>query len=268
MTKETTDYFYPNGYWAGYYRFFNPALPNRIGEPLLGHINHGRFKEAIEILSNNQIKYIEIDKKEMICCPTEEAKKAIEVLKDEIKILKDKESINMLDRFDEVIKNELPELLKDPNKWDSLIVNRRKPCTYRVFHTFDNGYRLCLHKFDACDKQEAYFHSHPWGAKFKILSGSYKMKIGYSLDRFSKPMELMEMVFTAGCSYEMTNPLIWHNVIPIAQEGTYTVMLNGPDYPDDIMHIETPRTKGKDLEKMPENELIAHLEKFKELLGV
>ena len=46
----------------------------------------------------------------------------------------------------------LPQLISKREVWDSLIVNRRKPYTYRVFTTLPNGLRLCLHKFDPCHR--------------------------------------------------------------------------------------------------------------------
>ena len=52
----------------------------------------------------------------------------------------------------EVLQNLLPEIysrLSRGDEWDSLIVNRRKPWTYRVFRKFGE-YRVCLHAFDHC----------------------------------------------------------------------------------------------------------------------
>jgi len=43
--------------------------------------------------------------------------------------------------------------------WDSLIINRRKPYTYRLFTQIDQD-RICLHKFDTCLSEEAFFHPH------------------------------------------------------------------------------------------------------------
>ena len=76
--------------------------------------------------------------------------------------------------------NMLPDILRDRAAWDSLIVNRRKPYTYRVFTTLPTGLRLCLHKFDPCHTHEAFTHPHPWPGAFIILEGKYKMMSGYS----------------------------------------------------------------------------------------
>ena len=85
----------------------------------------------------------------------------------------------MLDKlFESLIM--LPDLLENRDAWDSLIVNRRKPYTYRVFTTLPNGLRLCLHKFDPCHTHEAFSHPHPWAGAFAVLQGKYKMTVGYS----------------------------------------------------------------------------------------
>ena len=73
-------------------------------------------------------------------------------------------------------KANLPGMLNQPGLWDSLIINRRKPHTYRIFTQYAD-LRLCLHKFDMCDEGEAFSHPHPWPAAFMVLKGKYKMNI-------------------------------------------------------------------------------------------
>jgi len=165
----------------------------------------------------------------------------------------------MLGTLNSIIQTELPALLKDPSKWDSLIINRRKPHTYRIF-TQLGEYRVCLHRFDECHADEAFLHPHPWPGAFKVIQGSYSMRLGYSKDRFSKPDMAAEFIMGAGSSYEITNPLTWHSVIP--QELTYTVMINGTPWDADTAHTEVRTTKGKDLEKMEDFMLKAHLHFF------
>lgn len=160
----------------------------------------------------------------------------------------------------------LPELLEKREVWDSLIVNRRKPYTYRVFTKLPSGHRVCLHKFDKCSDHEAFAHPHPWPGAFKILSGAYRMEVGYSVDRESPSNPVISTIMTAGSYYEITNPLTWHSVIPL--EETWTVMVNGEPWTADVAHKDVRTTKGKDLDKMPEEELLAHLTKFKSLIGL
>lgn len=158
----------------------------------------------------------------------------------------------------------LPELLDKRELWDSLIVNRRKPYTYRVFTKLPDGNRLCLHKFDPCHDHEAFGHPHPWAGAFLVLEGKYRMTVGYSLDRESLPENVMTTIMTSGSMYEIVNPLTWHSVVPL--ETTYTIMVNGEPWKPDVAHQEVRTTRGKDLDKMPEDELLEHLKHFKELV--
>lgn len=176
--------------------------------------------------------------------------------------MKDHEMITEL--FDALAN--LPELLDDRSAWDSLLVNRRKPYTYRVFTTLPNGLRLCLHKFDSCHTHEAFAHPHPWPGAFVILQGRYKMDIGYSCNgrEDSVPAEVVSLILNKHSSYEIVNPLTWHTVAPL--EETYTVMVNDAPWDAETAHKDVRTTKGKDLDKMPEPELLEHLSVFKRLV--
>jgi hypothetical protein len=66
--------------------------------------------------------------------------------------------------------------------------------------------------------------------------------------------------------YEITSPLIFHNVVPL--ETCYTIMVNGKPFAPDVAHTSTVTTKGKDLDKMPASELKQHLAHFRNLLGI
>lgn len=171
----------------------------------------------------------------------------------------------MLDRLQESLLA-LPDLLLDRSVWSSLIINRRKPATYRVFTTLPSGLRCCLHKFETCDTHEAFAHPHPWPGAFAILQGKYKMKVGYScggrLD--NNPAEVTTLMLGAGSCYEIIDPLTWHSVIPMVT--TYTVMVNDAPWESDYAHTEVRTTKGKDLDTMPEPELIEHLALFQGLV--
>lgn len=159
----------------------------------------------------------------------------------------------------------LPDLLSKRELWDSLIVNRRKPFTYRVFTTLPNGLRCCLHKFDPCNVEESFYHPHPWPGAFVVLDGAYRMKVGLAPDRFAGPVEVMDTIYQRYSTYAITNPLTFHSVIPLME--TYSVMVNDKPWPLENCHTSVKTTKGKDLDKMPEDELIAHLGKFKGLVN-
>lgn len=171
----------------------------------------------------------------------------------------------MLDRLQESLEI-LPGILANKDAWSSLVINRRKPATYRVFTTLPSGLRCCLHKFDVCDTHEAFAHPHPWPGAFAILEGKYMMKVGYScggrLD--ANPVNVTTLLLGTGSCYEIIDPLTWHSVIPLVT--TYTVMVNDAPWEADYAHTEVRTTKGKDLDTMPEPELLAHLAKFQNLL--
>lgn len=148
---------------------------------------------------------------------------------------------------------EIRELTKDESQWNSLIINRRKPHTYRIFHVFPDNMRVCLHRFSPCHDHEAFQHPHPWPGAFLIMNGSYEMTLGMSKDRFSKPENVAKTMMSEYSGYEILNPLTWHSVIPL--ETTHTIMMNGEPWSEDIAHSEVRTTKGKDLDKMDEQEV-------------
>ena len=150
-------------------------------------------------------------------------------------------------------------------EWDSLVINRRKPHTYRAWTYFDN-IRVCLHRFETCSEEEAFYHPHPWPGAFYVLKGSYKMRVGHALARKSKPCHSLTTILNAGASYSITNPQTWHSVQPL--EECWSVMINGQPFPENKKNIYAPTTQGKDLEKMTKEQLQSHLNTFQELLNV
>jgi hypothetical protein len=157
----------------------------------------------------------------------------------------------------------LPNMLDIPSIWNSLVINRRKPVTYRLFtqSPIDKSQRICLHKFDPCHAHEAFFHPHPWPGAFLILRGSYWMEVGRSKDRLSRPDHVMGMELHDGSIYEIIHPYTWHSVIP--RERTYTIMVNGEPWNKDTTHAEVRTTKGKDLDELTEEEKEIYLHTFR-----
>lgn len=161
----------------------------------------------------------------------------------------------------------LPGLMAVRELWSSLIVNRRKPWTYRAFTSFPHdgeNFRICLHRFATCDEMESFLHPHPWPGAFIILQGQYLMNLGQSADRISKPTDVARILLGPGSSYAITNPLTWHSVTPI--EECFTVMVNGTPWDTQtVAHTEVRTTKGKDLDSMTSEDLDAHFEIFRRL---
>ena len=164
--------------------------------------------------------------------------------------------------------NILPELLDQPTKWDSLIVNRRKPHTYRAFYystpkdDLTEGTRLCLHRFDPCGAEDAFPHPHPWPGAFYVAEGSYLMHVGMSSAPDKDPNNVVTTELKAGSSYAISSPLTWHSVQPL--ETCWSIMVNGEPFLK--QHDSAPTTKGKDLDKMTSSQLTDHLWMFSNIL--
>ena len=156
----------------------------------------------------------------------------------------------------------LDDYLSDFSRWDSLIVNRRKPHTYRAFTLRPNGTRICLHRFEPCEQEEAFAHPHPWPAACKVLKGVYRMRIGFSEHGWTKPDGWMTTDLSEGSTYAMTDEWAFHSVQPLTT--CYSLMINHK--PFDCPHELAPTTKGKDLDKMTEQQLWDHLGDFKDII--
>lgn len=164
----------------------------------------------------------------------------------------------------EILEKALPQILKDVQSidgWDSLIVNKRKPWTYRVFRQYGD-LRVCLHAFDPCESDECFAHPHPWPGAFLMLKGAYTHNVGFSVDLQADPVFCFREIVRPYTMYEILDRRTWHSVQPL--ERTYTVMVNGSPWPEP--HAKVRTTKNKDLDKMEPDDLKVHLEEFEGLL--
>ncbi len=171
-------------------------------------------------------------------------------------------SVTMIDTLQALIVQEVYNDLRTHIGWNSLIVNRRKPWTYRVYRQYDD-IRICLHAFDPCSSDESFRHPHPWPGAFLLLKGSYVHTTGFAPDLEQEPTKWYREILGPHSMYEITDRTQFHSVQPLCR--TYTIMANGPAW--DSPHSMTRRTKGKDLDKMNPSELQEHLDEFQSLLG-
>lgn len=160
----------------------------------------------------------------------------------------------LLDRYGKDI---VESLHNNPQEWDSLVINKRKPHTYRMWRYFDD-YRVCLHKFMKCKEDEVFGHPHPWPAEMYMLCGVYYHTIGYSVDLESDPTYFYKERLQEGSSYKIDDPHVWHKVRPVTT--CWTIMFNGPEFKK--QHAACRRTKGKDLQKMTYEEVKEHVNYF------
>jgi len=177
--------------------------------------------------------------------------------------MNDDQALEALDRA----LQRLPELVEDQSRWESLVIDRKKPWTYRVSTFLDELWRVSLHRFATCDEDEASLHPHPWPGAFAILRGRYLMALGRSETRTERPKSVAKLLMNEGSRYAITEPLTWHSVSPLVE--CYTVMVNGPRWPADVAwaHIRMRTTEGKGLVAMTGQQLEEHFAVFRELLG-
>ena len=74
----------------------------------------------------------------------------------------------------------LPDILLRREAWDSLIVNRRKPFTYRVFTTLPGGLRLCQemwlysNNLSRQTKQNLHLRQNGLGSRKRVYSSGWR----------------------------------------------------------------------------------------------
>lgn len=172
----------------------------------------------------------------------------------------------MIQALKELIPKLEPMMYKTDG-WDSLIINRRKPHTYRAFRQLDNGMRLCIHRFEPCSNAEAFRHPHPWPGAFLVIGGRYVQHVWLAKDKDDKePERVMEMALSRGALYEISKPMVWHSVQPLTT--SWTIMLNGEPWDEPTRHSETRTTKGKDLDSMDIHQLGNHLSLARRFLAI
>lgn len=144
-------------------------------------------------------------------------------------------------------------------KWESLIINKRKPHTYRASTMLPDGNRVCLHRFDVCEVHESFVHPHRWPAEFFVLQGKYLEQIWYTQQKplvdhpYMKPVS--ESICVPGSWHKIENAWTWHRITPLTTH-VWTVMINGRPFDnplDDVL------TMDKDLDRMTIQELDDHL---------
>lgn len=151
----------------------------------------------------------------------------------------------------------------DPSRWGSIVINKRKPHTYRAFLQHEDT-RICLHRFEACDPEDSFAHPHPWPSSMLILSGEYDMAVAHTPDlKSNEPSPVIHVTLGAGSIYHMNDRHTWHQVIP--RTRCYSLMVNGPRWEN--AHRRAPSTSGKGLEEMTNEVLSEHLANCRELLS-
>lgn len=127
-----------------------------------------------------------------------------------------------------IARSVLPGLISDPaTPWQTLDVLYEDPHVERVWIQLGED-RLYLHRIHPCEK--ALFHPHPWPSAILILSGQYRMDVGYGWRSGGEPPVAASMYLQEGSGYEMVNPDGWHNVLPYGGPSL-SLMLTAPPWP-------------------------------------
>ncbi len=133
--------------------------------------------------------------------------------------------------------HQLPDLLKQFLKWQSLDIDYHDPRVERLWMPYDNS-RIMLHCIHPCKSEDALFHRHPWPSAMRIIQGRYEMAVGYGTTAEPPPVAA-KMILYPGSEYEMTEPNGWHYVRPL--DGcVYTIMVTGKPWKNDSPRSTKP----------------------------
>lgn len=138
----------------------------------------------------------------------------------------------MIDYLHEV-EQKLPALLYSLDDWQTRFVTYEKPHVERLVRQ-DGLNRIYLHRILWCDREDAYFHTHPWPSAMRILEGSYEMQFGhregehpYDAASTQRLVSAGRVIMQAGNEYEMTHVDAAHSVQPLTP-FTLSLMVTGP----------------------------------------
>ncbi len=121
----------------------------------------------------------------------------------------------------------LSELLQETAEWRGIFIDYEKPHIARLWRPWKQ-YRINLHLIYPCDNSETLFHPHGWPSAMKIISGMYKMVVGFGTDLIPPPEDTrISFLLAAGSYYTMPHPNQWHSVRPLLTKS-FSVMLTGP----------------------------------------
>lgn len=135
----------------------------------------------------------------------------------------------------------LPELLAEPDEWNTYKVIHDDPEVWRIWRQVGN-IRVCFHKIYPCD--DPFMHPHPWPSIVKCLKGGYQNTIGVyngpkedvmklkpqDLDAFTSSLVRHSYIVVPGSIYSLVDIREFHAVK--AQDINWSLMLmDKPHFP-------------------------------------
>jgi hypothetical protein len=156
----------------------------------------------------------------------------------------------------------LPELLQNPEIWQTLDVDYFPPRVERLWTQYDENHRLFIHVIHPTT-EPCLFHKHRWPAAFKMIEGEYEMGIAYSekeitSDEAYKLPSISSFIMSAGSYYEMTNTHTLHYVKPL-EKPSISLMLTGPLYPEAEFRKEVLDKKLEPLEDIRKRQILGYM---------
>lgn len=59
------------------------------------------------------------------------------------------------------IQSQVYQLLKGPDRWNTLDIDYHPPRVERLWTCWENDYRVYLHRLHPCEPEQALYHPHP-----------------------------------------------------------------------------------------------------------
>jgi hypothetical protein len=142
-------------------------------------------------------------------------------------------------------------------EWDSLLINKRDPITYRL--SIQRDKRYCLHYMKSGISKP---HPHKYNVRVKILAGRYKHHLFY--DDGVNLNKISHENLHQGSSYEIRYPNVYHQIEVEPLAASYSVMIN--DYDFSVPNRGCISTQNNQLGPIPEKEKLELIEEFKRIL--
>lgn len=157
----------------------------------------------------------------------------------------------------------LPELILNPDNWNSLDIDYHAPRVERLWMQYDETHRLYIHVIYPTDSP-CLFHKHRWPAAFKMIDGEYEMGISYSEDElttdeaYNLPI-MSKFILHKGSYYEMLETNTLHYVKPLLLPST-SLMITGPLYKEAEFRKEVLNKKLEPLSDTRKKDILEYVD--------
>lgn len=155
----------------------------------------------------------------------------------------------MIKKLKEIERNQILDLLNNPNIWKSKLIDYEPPIVERVYTQLDD-IRLCLHFIHPCE--EALIHPHVWQSGMHILEGQYEMSLYYP-NKAGDLKCVASLITEKDFYYEMMEKDAQHHVRPIGGICKTVMLIGQPIWKENDMVVSKPLY---DLSEERKNEIL------------